>query len=144
MSSDEWVAFVDVTVPAHIHAERALHNGDLTPRLTTWSHEEPVTVFGAGVPFRSGWDDVLAVFEWLAPRFTACSEYDFELLAGGLSGDLAYTVGIERYVATTSEGATQRNELRVTHVYRREAGSWKVVHRHGDHFPADAMAGARG
>jgi ketosteroid isomerase-like protein len=26
--------------------------------------------------------------------------------------------------------------LRVTHVYRREDGEWRIVHRHGDRGPA--------
>jgi len=25
--------------------------------------------------------------------------------------------------------------VRVTHVYRRENGEWKIVHRHGDEVP---------
>jgi ketosteroid isomerase-like protein len=30
------------------------------------------------------------------------------------------------------------NELRVTQVYRREDGVWKIAHRHGDHaIPVD-------
>src|SRR5215207_5398532 len=29
----------------------------------------------------------------------------------------------------------QPNTLRVTHIYRREHGDWKLVHRHGDHPP---------
>ena len=28
--------------------------------------------------------------------------------------------------------------LRVTHVYRREHGEWKIVHRHGDPVPDPA------
>ena len=32
--------------------------------------------------------------------------------------------------------------LRVTHVYRRENGQWKIVHRHGDFAPVDESAGA--
>jgi len=27
--------------------------------------------------------------------------------------------------------------VRVTHVYRREDGEWKIVHRHGDSVPVD-------
>jgi ketosteroid isomerase-like protein len=27
--------------------------------------------------------------------------------------------------------------VRVTHVYRREHGEWKIVHRHGDSVPLD-------
>lgn len=137
MSTAELETFLGSTLPDQIRAERALHNGDLTPRLSTWSHHDPLTLFGAGVPFRSGWTDVRAVFDWLATTFTACDEYDFELIAGDADGDLAYTVGIERYRATTASGVIVENALRVTHVYRREPEGWKIVHRHGDHMPED-------
>jgi ketosteroid isomerase-like protein len=30
--------------------------------------------------------------------------------------------------------------VRSTHVYRREDGEWKVVHRHGDNAPPDQSA----
>jgi hypothetical protein len=29
------------------------------------------------------------------------------------------------------------NRLRVTHVYRRDNGVWRIVHRHGDGLEAD-------
>jgi ketosteroid isomerase-like protein len=35
----------------------------------------------------------------------------------------------------------QSTKLRVTHVYRREAGEWKIVHRHGDYVPVDEPGG---
>lgn len=137
MSTVERETFLGSTLPDQIRAERALHNGDLTPRLSTWSHHDPLTLFGAGVPLCSGWTDVRAVFDWLATTFTACDDYDFELIAGDADGYLAYTVGVERYRATTSSGVIVENTLRVTHVYRREPGGWKIVHRHGDHMPDD-------
>ncbi|MDP9183655.1 MAG: nuclear transport factor 2 family protein [Actinomycetota bacterium] len=127
--------FLTATLAQHLAAERAMHEGDVMPRVSTWSHTDPVTLFGAAITWRSGWDDVRPVFEWVASRFIQCTDYDFELLAAGASGDLAYTVGIERYAATTTEGSSVHNELRVTHVFRRENGDWKVVHRHGDHLP---------
>jgi ketosteroid isomerase-like protein len=116
-----------------------LHNGDLTLRLSTWSRGD-VTLFGACVRYRRGWPEVRAVFDWLAMTFAACDDYDFELIAGDADGDLAYTVGIERYRAITSAGANVHNTLRVTHVYRREEQGWKIIHRHGDHMPEDASA----
>ena len=37
------------------------------------------------------------------------------------------------------------NSLRVTHVYRRENGEWKIVHRHGDYLEfVKAQRGAGG
>jgi ketosteroid isomerase-like protein len=137
MSTAETQTFLDATLPAQIDAERSLHQGDITPRLSTWSHGEDVTLFGAGAPFRAGWGDVLPVFEWLGRTFVSCDRYEFELLGSDVSGDLAYTVGLERYRATTAAGETVENTLRATHVYRREGDGWKIVHRHGDHLPED-------
>jgi ketosteroid isomerase-like protein len=133
-------AFLSATLPAQLEAERALHNGDVTPRLSTWSHADPVTLFGAAVPVRSGWEQVRPVFDWLGTTFVRCDAYDFELVAAGVSRDLAYTAGIERYRANTASGAVVENALRVTHLYRREADGWKIVHRHGDHVPDDALS----
>jgi ketosteroid isomerase-like protein len=137
MATPEVQAFLDATLAAQLHAERALHNGDVVPRLSTWSHGDRITLFGAGVPWRTGWGEVRPVFEWLASTFAACDEYSFELLAAGASGDLAYTVGIERYGALLSTGATVHNALRATHIYQRDTDGWRIVHRHGDHVPDD-------
>jgi ketosteroid isomerase-like protein len=134
MPAAERESFLAETLAGQVRAERALHNGDVAPRLSTWSHDDPLTVFGAGVPYSSGWRDIRAVFDWLAATFTACEDYDFELLAADASDGLAYTVGIERYRASMISGETVDSALRVTHVYRREAGGWKIVHRHGDHL----------
>ena len=81
MQSAERQAFLDATLSEQVRAERALHNGDVTPRLSTWSHHDPVTCFGAAVPLRSGWTEVRSVFDWLAETFVSCDEYDYELVA---------------------------------------------------------------
>ena len=49
-------------------------------------------------------------------------------------GDLAYTVGYEHTQAIV-DGEPRSYTLRVTQVYRREGGEWKVVHRHADEVP---------
>src|SRR5262249_9216603 len=138
MPAAERDVFLEAMLPAQIRAENAIHNGDAAPRLSTWTHHDPVTVFGAGVAFRSGCPEVPAVFDWVAASFACCDDYDFELLGADASGDLAYTVGIERYRASTPSGTSVDNTLRVTHVYRREPDGWRIVHRHGDHMPAEA------
>lgn len=138
MPPPEREAFLEVRLPQQIRAEIAIHNGDVTPRLSTWSQHDPVTLFGAGASFCSGWRAIPAVFDWVAASFASCGDYNFELLAADVGDDLAYTVGIERYRAMTASG-TVFNTLRVTHVYRREPDGWKIVHRHGDHMPAEAI-----
>jgi ketosteroid isomerase-like protein len=58
-------------------------------------------------------------------------------VAAGVSGDLACTVGFERSSLSIDGGPVQENVLRVTHVFRRESGEWKIVHRHGGFAPPD-------
>jgi ketosteroid isomerase-like protein len=52
-------------------------------------------------------------------------------------GDMGYTVGLERFNHYTEDGRVEPITVRVTHVYRREDGKWRIVHRHGDVAPMD-------
>ena len=54
-----------------------------------------------------------------------------EVIAAGISGDLAYTVSYE-HSSLHINGRPQAYTLRVTHIYRYDNGEWKFVHRHGD------------
>jgi ketosteroid isomerase-like protein len=130
--------FLAEVLPAQRAAEQALHNGDVEPRLALWSHRDPVTLFGAKLD-ASGWTDLEPAFRTVASWFSNSQEYEFEVTAAGASGDLAYTVGYERN-KVQMEGKPGVYTLRVTHVYRREDGRWRIVHRHAD-FPPDADTG---
>ena len=129
--------FLTKTLDRQIEAEEAMHNGDPTPRLEMCSKNDPVTLLGAWGPNKSGWDDVSRTSRWVASRFSGCTAYRFDLIAAGASGDLAYTVGFEHTTVSVDGGPPRSNTLRVTHVYRRENGEWKIVHRHGDRPPVD-------
>jgi ketosteroid isomerase-like protein len=122
--------FLTPTLARQLEAKQALSNGDPGPRLAMWSTQDPVTVFGA---MRSdiGSEEVRQVFRWLATRFSNCTDYSFELVAAGASGDLAYTLGYEHVSFSMDGGPVAPLTLRVTH-YRREDGEWKIVHRHAD------------
>ena len=124
--------FLDEMLPRLVAAEKAIHEGDPAPRSDTWSHNDPVTLFGAFGGAVSGWDAVSRAFELVASRFSNNTAYDIEVVAADVSGDLAYTVAHERHTTSIDGGPPQSKVLRVTHVYRRENGEWKIVHRHGD------------
>ena len=128
--------FLTTTLARQVEEEEALHNGDVQPRLAMWSTRDPVTVFGA-LKSVSGWDEVSQVIRWLASGHSDCTAYRFELIAAGVSSDLAYTVGLEHTSVSWEGVPMEPYTLRVTHVYRRENGEWKIVHRHGDHPPID-------
>jgi ketosteroid isomerase-like protein len=56
------------------------------------------------------------------------------VLNSGVSGDLAFTVAIEHQesVRLGDQGKPAARALRVTQVFRRENGAWKLLHRHAD------------
>jgi ketosteroid isomerase-like protein len=111
--------------PLH-EAEVALHNGDAGPRRALWSRTEPVSVLGAwrDAVGQAGLDELFAS---LADSLSDCTSFLFELLAC----DVAYTAGLE-HISSSVDGEPRTFTLRVTQVYRREDGEWKVAHRHGD------------
>jgi ketosteroid isomerase-like protein len=135
MATTETEEFLAEMLPRQRAAERAIHNGDAQPRLALWSHEDPVTVLGAKVS-SSGRADLESMFREVASWFSDSEEYEFEVIAAGASGDLAYTVGYEHNRATV-RGEPRTYTLRATHVYRREDAQWRIVHRHADVPPTE-------
>ena len=111
-------------------AEAALHNGDAEPRLALWSSREPVSVLSV---WRSatGQEEVRHLFRALAETFSDCTSHVYDIVAAEVIVDMAFTAGYERTQASIN-GERRRYVLRVTQIYRREDGEWKVAHRHGD------------
>jgi ketosteroid isomerase-like protein len=124
---DEFLAWVKSTL---YEAELALHNGDAAPRRALWSRSEPVSVLGA---WRNalGQDELDELFTALGESFSDCTSFEFELQAYDVLRDMAYTAGFEHTSASVN-GEARSYTLRVTQIYRREGGEWKVAHRHGD------------
>jgi ketosteroid isomerase-like protein len=127
-----------------VHEVVGLQDGDATARVAVWSHEEPVTLFGAEMT-RRGWHQLEPAFRWLAGTFSGSESCEYEVLSAGASGDLGYVVAIEHSVAARHGAPPRRYALRVTTLFRREGGAWKVVHRHGDGYgEANALPSTAG
>jgi ketosteroid isomerase-like protein len=124
---DEFEAWVRTAL---YDAELALHNGDAAPRRAIWSRNEPVSVLGAWRN-ANGQQEIDELFTTLESSFSDCTSYAFELQAYDVVGDMAYTAGLE-HTSASVDGVPRTYTLRATQVYRREAGEWKVAHRHGD------------
>jgi ketosteroid isomerase-like protein len=119
-------------------AEEAIVHGDAAPRMELWSRRDPVSLFGAGTgPCRTGWDELSRIFGWVASTFSDVSDFRFDVEVAEVSGDMAYTVGYERFNGSIDGRPLASIAVRVTHVYRREDGEWKIVHRHGDSASVD-------
>jgi ketosteroid isomerase-like protein len=125
-------------------AEEAFHKGDPGPRMEMWSRRDPVTLFGAAGMFKSGWSELSETFQWVSSRFSSVSDYRFDVLVADVRGDMAYAVGYERFTGSIDGRAIEPITVRSTHIYRREEGEWKIVHRHGDNPPIDPSPPANG
>ena len=126
--------FVETTVKEMTAAGHALHSGDPQPWAAMWSTHEPVTIFGALLSAQTP-AAVQKAFPAVAAHFHDSRKFEVEVVAAGVSGDLAYLVTFENSAASFDGGPVLPIRLRVTQVYRREDGRWRVVHRHGERDP---------
>jgi len=112
----------------------ALNNLDISQLQNVWSQSNTVTTMHPMGGEQVGWPEVRKSFEEAAQAMT---DVHVELAAQRIqtSADLAYETGIERGRGTVA-GEQIEIEHRVTNVYRREGGQWKLVHHHTDVSPA--------
>lgn len=113
---------------------RRFVNSDATLWKQNASHREDVTIMGAWGACEKGWAEAEPRYDWAAARFREAGAIPtFEYLASGVSGNLAYTVTIERSeVRVAGQDAPASMPLRTTHIFRKEDGVWKMIHRHAD------------
>jgi ketosteroid isomerase-like protein len=140
--------FRTVFLARQTEAEEALVHGEVEPRLALWSRSDPVSLLGGWGPNKTGWPEVERTFRWVAERLGGVDysdfHYDVEVAEVSPDAQMAYTVGFERFNEVLADGGKKPWTVRVTHVYRREGGEWKIVHRHGDLAPDDESPPATG
>jgi len=110
-------------------------SGNPEPLGRLVAQELPATFFSPRGDVTTGTSDVRARYERDASLFTGGSENAFDVLASAAAGDIAYWVGFQRSQANMrGEDQPIPFDLRVTEIYRRENGRWRLVHRHADPF----------
>jgi len=93
----------------------------------------PATFFSPRGDVTTGTREVWERYERDASSFSSGSQNAFEALDSAAAGDIAYWVGFQRSQANMrGEDRPVSFDLRVTEIYRREDGQWKLVHRHAD------------
>ena len=98
-----------------------------------WSRRDDVTLANPFGPPVQGWEEVSARLDLAASKYRDGQDYEYENVSAVVTPELAYTVEIERFRACVG-GSNELKPVavRVTTVFRREDGTWKVTHRHGD------------
>lgn len=127
--------FLAEVVPQHHVAELAFRSGDAEPRLALWSRAEPVSWLGQYGGCATGTAEVSRHFRVVAPRFSNPREFRFELIAADVHGGVAYCVGFEHFLGSFDGRPDTVMTHRVSRVYRREHGEWRIAHGHGDVAP---------
>ena len=107
--------------------------GNPEPLKMVYSHREDVSLANPFGPPVRGWEQAAETMERAASRYRDGEITGFENVAKYVTPELAYIVEVERYKAKVGGGEKLAPiSLRVTSIFRREDGVWKIVHRHAD------------
>lgn len=108
---------------------RRFMNGDTTIWKKNVSRRSDVMIMGAWGAYEKGWPEVSARYDWAGARFRdSGASLEIEYLTSFVSGDLAYATAIERAnVQLVGQERPAPMGLRVTHVFRKEDGAWRLL-----------------
>ena len=118
---------------ARLHAAMAkVANGDISEIKALYSHTDDATSFYGWGGYEKGWAAVSKRWDWAGQQFKG-GTVTYENVTTVESSSLAYTTEIETFEARM-EGMDEptRWSNRVTHIFRLEAGEWRLVHRHAN------------
>jgi ketosteroid isomerase-like protein len=114
-------------------AATAYVQGDAAPvdRLADSSFTS--TFFGPDGKVVTGETAVRKSFKEGASHFLPESTSTLEILDSGADGDLGFWTGVQHAkVKVKGKDEPVPYELRITEIFRRDGGAWKLVHRHAD------------
>jgi len=114
-------------------AQLELQNGRAGPFKALWSRAPDTTLSGGfGGRIEKGWDAINPRLDWVATQFSNAT-HSRERVASSASGDLAYVVQRE-HIRFVPPGKTETvaRDYRVTMIFRRENGEWRLLHRQAD------------
>ena len=109
-------------------------NGNAEPLRDIWLHSTAVTAMHPIGGRQVGWDAVRASFEKVA-ELASDGKVELKDQIIQVMGDVAYEAGVE-HGRLKFAGKQITIEHRVTNIYQREAGVWKMTHHHTDTSPA--------
>ena len=118
-------------------------NGDVSAIKSLYAHSDDATSFYGWGGYERGWAAVSRRWDWAGRQFRG-GTVSHENVTTVVAADLAYTTDIETFeVKMDGMEQTTRWSNRVTHIFRREAGEWRLVHRHANRLEDQYKPAAR-
>jgi len=108
-------------------------NGDSTPMADVWSRNADVSAMHPSDAIATGWEEIRASWEKFA-KISSNGKVELRDQRICVGEDLAYEIGFELVNGLMGKDQFQA-KFRVSNVYRREGGEWKMVHHHVDFDP---------
>lgn len=108
-------------------------NGNVRAIKALYSQSAEATSFYGWGGYELGWENVSKRWDWAGQQFQGGSVV-YENVATVVTPDMFYLADIETFTNQRMagvEGLTGWTN-RVTHIFRREGGNWRLLHRHGN------------
>ena len=108
-------------------------NGDAKSLSDIWSHNSEVTTMHPIGGRQVGWKDVWEAWDQTA-HVASEGQVRLEDQFIRVVGDMAYEIGVEN-AGFRIAGKKVTDMVRVTNIYQKEGGTWKIIHHHTDISP---------
>jgi ketosteroid isomerase-like protein len=102
------------------------------PMKALFSRADDVVLANPFGPAVRGWERASASLDYASSQFRDGEVLGFDRLSSYVADDLATIYEVERGKVSVGGGPVTEWVLRTTSTFRREDGTWKVVHRHAD------------
>lgn len=137
----------DLPLAEYHRAGVEITNGNPEVYKSLYSRRDDATLANPFGPPARGWSEVSSTLDRAAANYRDGEAVGVENISAIVGEDLAYTVEIESYRARVGRAEeVVPVSVRVTTVFGREDGVWKVLHRHADPItarrPAESVIGS--
>jgi hypothetical protein len=130
---------------ARLHAAMAMvANGDVSAIKSLYSHTADATGFYGWGGYEKGGEAVPRRWDWAGSQFKG-GTVRYVNVSTVATSEMFYVTDIETFEGQRVaglEGVTGWSN-RVTHIFRREAGEWCLIHRHGNRLEAQHEPAAK-
>ena len=111
----------------------AFAKGDPEPLKDLYSRRDDVIIANPFGPPAKGWEMAAATMDRAATNYRDGEATGFERISEYATADLGYIIEVERFRSKVGGGdKLVPFALRVTTIFRREDGAWRIVLRHAD------------